>query len=184
MSVVDLLDRAQELGATFTVPGPGRLLVSASDPLPNDLVRELTDNKPEIIEYIQNHTGLIDLPWPIGYGGLPVDQVTKAEILTRLERRAELINGCKPEASGLPTNTSNGCPTRLLRPVTIASARPWVCGGILKRRCGKSMAMKVVCLGQASLALEMPRFAANTVSRLQRPSPAHYPVQPGKRPRQ
>ena len=79
MSVVDLLDRAQELGATFTVPGPGRLLVSASDPLPNDLVRELTDNKPDIIEYIQNHTGLIDLPWPIGYGGLPVDQVTKAE---------------------------------------------------------------------------------------------------------
>ena len=79
MSVVDLLDRAQELGATFTVPGPGRLLVSAADPLPNDLVRELTDNKPEIIEYIQKHTSLMDLPWPIGYGGLPVGEVIKVE---------------------------------------------------------------------------------------------------------
>jgi hypothetical protein len=79
MSVVELLDRAQELGATFTVPGPGRLHVSASDPLPNDLVRELTDNKPEIIEYLQKHTSLMDLPWPIGYGGLPADEVARGE---------------------------------------------------------------------------------------------------------
>ena len=79
MSVVELLDRAQEFGATFTLPGPGRLHVAASDPLPTDLVEELTANKPEIIEYISEHSGLMDLPWPIGYGGLPTDEVTKAE---------------------------------------------------------------------------------------------------------
>ena len=79
MSVAELLDRAQELGATFTMPGPGRLHVDASDPLPTDLVRELTENKPEIIEYISEHTSSTDLPWPVGYGGLPADEVTKAE---------------------------------------------------------------------------------------------------------
>ena len=79
MSVVELLDRAQEMGATFTLPGPGRLHVAASDPLPTDLVQELTENKPEIIEYISEHSSSMDLPWPIGYGGLPADEVTKAE---------------------------------------------------------------------------------------------------------
>ena len=79
MSVAELLGRAQELGATFTMPGPGRLHVDAADPLPTDLVQELTENKPEIIEYISEHSGLMDLPWPIGYGGLPMDEVTKAE---------------------------------------------------------------------------------------------------------
>jgi len=80
MSVAELLDRAQELGATFTMPGPGRLHVDAADPLPSDLVRELTENKPEIIEYISEHSRPMDLPWPIGYGGLPMDEVTKAEM--------------------------------------------------------------------------------------------------------
>lgn len=79
MSVVELLDRAQELGATFTWLGPGRLHVAASHPLPTDLVQELTKNKPEIIEYISEHSGLMDLPWPIGHGGLPTDEVAKAE---------------------------------------------------------------------------------------------------------
>ena len=79
MSVVELLDRAQEMGATFTLLGPGRLHVAAADPLPTDLVQELTENKPEIIEYISEHTGSTDMPWPIGYGGLPMDEVTKAE---------------------------------------------------------------------------------------------------------
>ena len=79
MSVAELLDRAQGLGATFTLPGPGRLHVDAAVPLPSDLVQELTESKPEIIEYISEHTGLMDLPWPIGYGGLPVNEVTKAE---------------------------------------------------------------------------------------------------------
>ena len=79
MSVAELLDRAQELGATFTMPGPGRLHVDAANPLPTDLVQELTENKPEIIEYISEHSSAMDLPWPIGYGGLPTDEVTKAE---------------------------------------------------------------------------------------------------------
>ena len=79
MSVAELLDRAQELGATFTMPGPGRLHVDAADPLPTDLVQELTENKPEIIEYISERSSPMDLPWPIGYGGLPLDEVTKAE---------------------------------------------------------------------------------------------------------
>lgn len=78
MSVAELLDRAKELGATFTLPGPGRLHVAASDPLPTNLVQELTENKPEIIEYISEHTSPMDLPWPIGYGGLPIHEVAKA----------------------------------------------------------------------------------------------------------
>ena len=79
MSVAQLLDRAQELGATFTLPGPGRLHVDAADPLPTDLVQELTENKPEIIEYIAEHSSAMDLPWPLGYGGLPNAEVAKAE---------------------------------------------------------------------------------------------------------
>jgi len=79
MSVAELLDRAQELGATFTMPGPGRLHVNAADPLPIDLVQELTENKPELIEYIAEHSSPIDLPWPLGYGSLPAVEVSKAE---------------------------------------------------------------------------------------------------------
>ena len=79
MRVAELLDRAKELGATFTLPGPGRLHVAAADPLPIDLVQELTDNKPKIIEYLSEHSGLMELPWPIGYGGLLADEVSKAE---------------------------------------------------------------------------------------------------------
>ena len=80
MSVVQLLREAYELDAILTAPEPDRLNVSAPQPLPDDLIQKLTDNKPEIIEYIRNHTDLIDLPWPIGYGGLPVTEVTKADI--------------------------------------------------------------------------------------------------------
>ena len=79
MKVVELLDRAEELGATFTLPEPGRLYVSASEALPDDLVQELTENKPVLIEYIRHRAEFIDLPWPLGYGGLPQEEVAKAE---------------------------------------------------------------------------------------------------------
>ena len=44
-----------------------------------EVLDDLREHKIEIIDCLQRRKGLIDLPWPIGYGGLPVDQVTKAE---------------------------------------------------------------------------------------------------------
>lgn len=35
--------------------------------------------QPDILAHLGRRTELINLPWPVGYGGLPVDQVIKAK---------------------------------------------------------------------------------------------------------
>jgi len=81
MKAAQLLQRVQELGAVLTVPAPSRLHVSAPGPLPEDLVDALREHKPEIIAALRWPTSMVGLPFPIGYGGLPVAQVEAAEAL-------------------------------------------------------------------------------------------------------
>ena len=72
MKAAQLLQRVQELGAVLTVPAPSKLHVSAPGPLPEDLVDALREHKQEIIAALHRPTSMTDLPFPIGYGGLPV----------------------------------------------------------------------------------------------------------------
>ena len=54
MTASDLLSRAYDLGATFTVPEPGRVHVSAPEPLPDNLMAELRRYKAEVIELLSS----------------------------------------------------------------------------------------------------------------------------------
>ena len=49
MTVDELLERAQVFHATLTLSEPGRLHVTAPEPLPEDFVAELREHKPEIV---------------------------------------------------------------------------------------------------------------------------------------
>ena len=88
MSVVELLDRAQELGATFTVPGPGRLHVSASDPLPNDLPRYGLFEPEYVPEFDHGYHFVMDIETLLPEGFTPVEaHVTTMMPGTILESR-------------------------------------------------------------------------------------------------
>ena len=76
---LELLREAQALGAVFTVPEPGRVHIEASEPLPDALMESLRQFKDEVLAHLRRRTELVDLPFPLGYGGLPVEEVARAE---------------------------------------------------------------------------------------------------------
>ena len=77
--VNDLIRQAEQLGATFRINQDGKLQADIPDNLPKDLLDSLVGNGEAILPYIQERTSEYALPFPIGYGGLPVDLVRKAE---------------------------------------------------------------------------------------------------------
>ena len=74
-----LVRQAQALGAVFSVPEPGRVHIEAPEPLPDVLMESLRQHKDEVLAHLRRRTELVDLPFPLGYGGLPVEEVTKAK---------------------------------------------------------------------------------------------------------
>lgn len=92
MTPTELLEKARNLGAKLTIPGTGRLHVEAPEPLPDDFMTALKEQKTAIIEHIQHRIELVDLPWSIGYGGLPTDQVARAEASNDRLRVTDPVN--------------------------------------------------------------------------------------------
>ena len=78
MKATDVLDRLTELGVMAYATGEKRLLEPGSK-VPSDLLVEVRQNKAEIVARLRRRIELIDLPFPIGYGGLPLAQVEMAE---------------------------------------------------------------------------------------------------------
>jgi hypothetical protein len=82
-NVKSLLQQAHDLGPRFCVAGD-RVEVEGSSPLPPDLMARLRESKTEIRSYLETEgrkTSSFDLPFPIGYGGLPKAQVEAAEVI-------------------------------------------------------------------------------------------------------
>ncbi len=52
MNAAELLEQARGLGATFTVPEPGRVHVSAPEPLPDELMSALRELKPQVLDLL------------------------------------------------------------------------------------------------------------------------------------
>ena len=73
MNAQSVLDRLAELGVTTRVEGADITIQPASK-VPPELKAALRENKPEIVSRLRHRTELIDLPWPVGYGGLPADE--------------------------------------------------------------------------------------------------------------
>lgn len=77
----NLLRQAHDLGARFKVVS-GRIQVEGPSPLPEDLMAELRQHKSEVQSYLTERGPNdcdLDLPFPIGYTGLPMAQVEAAE---------------------------------------------------------------------------------------------------------
>lgn len=76
-----LLQKAHDLGARFKVTA-GRGRMEGPSPLPSDLMKRLRDQKAEVQSYLKgrsDESAALDMPFPIGYGGLPRAQVEASE---------------------------------------------------------------------------------------------------------
>jgi hypothetical protein len=73
-----LLQQVYGLGAHFKIEGE-RVSVLAPSPLPPDLMAQLRLRKAELRTFLE--TSVEDLPFPMGYGGLPMTQVELAEVI-------------------------------------------------------------------------------------------------------
>ena len=49
------------------------------EPLPNDLLNALRERKKEVLTHLHYKEELLSLPFPLGYGGLPIEEVARAE---------------------------------------------------------------------------------------------------------
>ena len=78
MKPTDVLDRLTGLGVTAWATGQ-KVLLEPGSKVPPELLVEVRQNKAEIVVRLRRRTKLIDLPFPIGYGGLPLTQVEMAE---------------------------------------------------------------------------------------------------------
>ena len=78
MKATDVLVRLTELGVMAYATGE-KLLLEPGSKVPPDLLVEARQNKAEIVARLRRRTELMDLPFPIGYGGLPLAQVEMAE---------------------------------------------------------------------------------------------------------
>jgi hypothetical protein len=78
VKATDVLDRLTELGV-MAYATEEKLLLEPGSKVPPDLLVEVRQNKAEIVARLRRRTELMDLPFPIGYGGLPLAQVEMAE---------------------------------------------------------------------------------------------------------
>ena len=81
MNTTEIVRQAERLGTVFTITPEGRLFAELPDNLPQDLKNSLRASGKDILLHIKERERVTDydLPFPIGYGNLPVDLVLKAE---------------------------------------------------------------------------------------------------------
>ena len=78
-----LVQQAHSLGACLWVE-KRRVKLKGPAPLPADLMAQLREHKNELLAYLQaegQRNASLDLPLPIGYGGLPKAQVEVVEAI-------------------------------------------------------------------------------------------------------
>ena len=80
MDAAQVVEALVSLQISVRAKGDKLLLVPGSK-VPQELVQEVRKHKGEIIAVLNRSTELADLPFPIGYGGLPLAQVELAQAL-------------------------------------------------------------------------------------------------------
>lgn len=80
MGPIEVLESLQSLGVNVEVHGDKLRLYQASRVTPG-LKAMLVKFKPQIMELLPPRTSLYDLPFPVGYGGLPRNDVKIAEVV-------------------------------------------------------------------------------------------------------
>ena len=78
MPTMELLERLEARGVSVMVDREDLVLRLASN-VPSGLLAQVKEHKAEILSTLQCRRELIDLPWPMGYGGLPAGEVARAE---------------------------------------------------------------------------------------------------------
>lgn len=78
MAVLEILQRAVEAGLTVWIDGQDILVEGEPTPLAIAIVETLQKNKPEVLYALTEQDILLNVPFPIGYVGLPLDQVNAA----------------------------------------------------------------------------------------------------------
>ena len=78
MDAAQVIEALVSLQISVRAKGDKLLLVPGSK-VPQELVQEVRKHKGEIIAVLNRSTELADLPFPIGYGGLPLAQVELAQ---------------------------------------------------------------------------------------------------------
>jgi hypothetical protein len=79
-SVLTVLNKLQELGVTVRTEG-AKLVFTPGSKVPPEMVAEIKAHKPEIMARLRSHASLHDIPFPMGYSGLPRAQVQMAEAI-------------------------------------------------------------------------------------------------------
>ena len=81
MSISEIVSQLEACGAVFRITPDGGLYAERPTDFPQDLENTLVQNAQDIKPYIKERERITDydLPFPIGYGKLPVDLVLKAE---------------------------------------------------------------------------------------------------------
>lgn len=74
-----MVERLTALGVEVTPRPNGNLYLAPASRIPPDLLELVRQHKRELLDLLRRRTELIDLPWPVGYGGLPAEEVTRAE---------------------------------------------------------------------------------------------------------
>jgi hypothetical protein len=83
MGVKAILQQARDLGITLRLAGD-RLQYAPKSLATEDFVEALRQHKAEVMACLEaegRETSLFDLPFPMGYGGLPKAQVELAELV-------------------------------------------------------------------------------------------------------
>ena len=89
MSLAELLNEVQTHGGSVDVSGR-ELALDAPENFPDDLIEQLRQRKSELLYYVRLLREF-DWPWPLGYGGLPKEQIVLAEIKNDRERITDPI---------------------------------------------------------------------------------------------
>ena len=98
MTAAEVLETLDQLGVTVWVH-EGNIRLKPSANVTADVRADIRKNKVDILSSLSRRTELVDLPFPIGYGGLPTEEVARAEanndrlgIADPVERRLNVLS--------------------------------------------------------------------------------------------
>ena len=79
MEALAVIEKAHELGISLRADG-GYIYYRPEEAAPPDFVELLLQNKPQLLRVLpqSDESTVFDLPFPIGYGGLPKNEVIAA----------------------------------------------------------------------------------------------------------
>jgi hypothetical protein len=139
--------QAEQLGITLTPSAEGVVIEPASK-TPPDLIDAIRANKPAVLRLLRapNRVSLLDLPFPVGFKGLPTEVAAAAEawcdyleFRDPIRRRIEVYSWVMDHwiSRTMHDETHSLVDTDLYRRVKREKHRLLHAGGFADRECGK-----------------------------------------------